>query len=45
MGLATEMLREQTRRTCFWEIAFWVTLAAAIIKSVAGKAGQRNDGK
>lgn len=45
MGLAMEILRDLKRRKQFWRIAFLVTFAAAIIKSVAGKAGRHSNGK
>jgi len=45
MPLALEILREEKRHTQFWFIAFLVTLAAAIVKSIAGKAGRHSDGK
>lgn len=45
MGLAMEILRDLKHREQFWRIAFLVTLAAAIIKNVAGKARWHSDGK
>lgn len=45
MGLAMEILGDLKRRERFWRIVFLVTLAAAIIKSAAGKAGRHSDGK
>ncbi len=45
MGLAMEILRDLKHREQFWRIAFLVMLAAAIVKSIAGKAGRRSDEK
>lgn len=45
MPLAMEILKNEQLHTRFWFIAFLVTLAAAIINSVAGKAGRHSDGK
>ncbi len=45
MPLAMEILKDEQRHTRFWFIAFLVTLAAAIVKSIAGKAGRHSDKK
>ena len=45
MGLAMEILRDLKHREQFWSIDFLVMLAAAIVKSIAGKAGRRSDEK
>ena len=45
MGLAMEILRDLKHREQFWRIAFLVTLAVAIVKSIAGKAGRHSDKK
>ncbi len=45
MPLATEILREQVKRTRLWKTAFIVAFAVVIIDRIIGKAGRRNDGK
>lgn len=40
--LATEILREQIKRTRFWRTAFIVAFAVVIVDRIVGKGGVKN---
>ncbi|MEY8396312.1 hypothetical protein AALB64_16095 [Lachnospiraceae bacterium 45-P1] len=45
MPLATEILREQIKKTRLWRTAFIVTFAVVVVDRIVGKAGWRSDGE